>query len=193
MIALAKDALAGLFSSPAQPKTFALIAEFTTPGELYHACEKVRDAGYTRWDAHTPFPVHGLEKAMGLKPSPLPFIVFIGAMTGAAGGFVLQKWVSGSAYKLVISGKPLFSWPAFIPITFELGVICGALSALLGMFALNQLPRLHHPLFNSKRFERASDDRFFISIESADPKFDLDGTRKFLEGLHPAAVESVED
>ena len=194
MIGLAKDALSGfLAGSSATPKTFALLAEFSTPGELYRACEKIRDAGYTKWDAHTPFPVHGLDKAMGLKASPLPLIVFAGAMAGASGGFLLQKWVAGSAYKLVISGKPFFSWPAFIPITFELGVICAALSALLGMFALNELPRLHHPLFSSKRFERASDDRFFITIEAADPKFDLEATRNFLDGLHPNAVETVED
>jgi len=194
MIALAKDALAGLLAgSSAEPKTYGLLAEFTTPGELYHACEAIRDAGFTKWDAHTPFPIHGLEKAMGLKASPLPLIVFAGAMTGAAGGFLLQAWVAGSAYRLVISGKPFFSWPAFIPITFELGVISAALSALLGMFALNELPRLHHPIFNSKRFERASDDRFFITIEASDPKFSLDATRELLEGLHPQAVETVED
>ena len=194
MIALAKDALSGLLAgSSAQPKTFALLAEFKTPGELYRACEKIRDAGYTKWDAHTPFAVHGLDKAMGIKPSPLPFIVLGGALTGASGGFLLQWWVASSAYRLVISGKPFFSWPAFIPITFELGVLFGALSAIIGMFALNELPRLHHPLFNSKRFERASDDRFFIAIEATDPKFDIDATRKFLEGLHPQAVETVED
>ena len=194
MISLAKDALADFFSGPrARTRSYGLLAEFATTADLYHACEKIRDAGYTRWDAHSPFPVHGLEKAMGLRPSPLPFIVFVGAMVGAGGGFYLQKCVSEDAYRLVISGKPFFSWPAFIPITFELGVLCGALSAILGMFALNQLPRLHHPLFSSKRFDRASNDRFFVSIEAADPKFDAQATRTFLEGLHAAAVEDVED
>jgi hypothetical protein len=194
MIGLAKDALADFLSARGQrARSYGLLAEFKTTAELYHACEKVRDAGYTRWDAHTPFPVHGLDKAMGLRPSPLPFIVFIGAMIGAGGGFYMQKWVSEDAYKLVISGKPFFSWPAFIPVTFELGVLFGALSALLGMLALNQLPRLHHPLFASKRFERASDDRFFVSIESADPKYDAEATKTFLEGLHATAVEVVED
>ena len=194
MIGLAKDALADLLAgSGRRVRSFGLLAEFATTHDLYHACEKIRDAGYTRWDAHTPFPVHGLEKAMGLRPSPLPFIVFAGAMAGAGGGFYLQKWISSDAYRLVISGKPFFSWPAFIPITFELGVLCGALSALLGMFAINQLPRLHHPLFGSKRFDRASDDRFFVSIEAVDPKFDAHATKAFLEGLHPTAVEVVED
>ncbi len=98
---------------------YGILAEFATPADLYHACERVRDAGFTRWDAHTPFPVHGLDKAMGLRRSPLPWIVLVMALTGAALGFGLQWWVHASAYPLVISGKPYFSWPAFIPITFE--------------------------------------------------------------------------
>jgi hypothetical protein len=193
MIAPAKDALRDVLGMRGQPGPYGLLAEFATAKDLYHACESIRDAGYTRWDAHSPFAVHGLEKAMGLKPSPLPFIVFIGGMAGAGGGFYLQKWVAGSAYRLVISGKPLFSWPAFIPITFEAGVLCGSLAALLGMLAVNQLPRLHHPLFASKRFDRASDDRFFVSIEASDPKFDARATKALLESLHPTAVEVVED
>ena len=192
MIGLAKDGLRDL-AGPRERTTFALLARFETTADLAHACEAVRDEGYTRWDAHSPFPIHGLDKAMGLAPSPLPYIVFVGAMVGAGGGFYLQKWVAGDAYRLIISGKPFFSWPAFIPITFELGVLCGALSALLGMFALNQLPRLHHPLFASKTFERVADDGFFISIEAVDPKFDLGGTRKLLERLKAASVEVVED
>jgi hypothetical protein len=129
----------------------------------------VRDAGFTRWDSHVPFPVHGLDRAMGVGPSRVPWIVLVMGLSGAAGGFLLQAWVSVGAYPLVISGKPLLSWPAVIPITFELGVLCGALGALLGMLALNQLPQLYSSLFRSRRFEKVTDDSFFISIEAADP------------------------
>ena len=191
MISLVKETLADMFGSSGA-QSYGLLAEFKTPRDLYHACEKIRDAGYSRWDAHSPFPIHGLERAMGLATSPLPFIVFGGAMVGAASAFYLQTWIAGTASRLVISGKPFFSWPAFIPITFEVGVLFGALSALIGMLAINELPRLHHSLFNSARFERASNDRFYVSIEARDPLFDAEKTRSFLQDLHPEAVEMVE-
>lgn len=171
---------------------FGLVAEFTSPGALYEACEGVRDAGYTRWDAHTPFPIHGLDRAMGLKPSRLPWIVILLAMGGAATAVALQGWVSTMAYPLVISGKPFFSWPAFVPVTFELAVLGGALGAVFGMFGLNQLPTLHHPLFGKESFERASDDGFFVSIESWDPKFDGNQTADLLRRLGAVRVEMVE-
>ncbi|PYQ64127.1 MAG: DUF3341 domain-containing protein [Acidobacteria bacterium] len=172
-------------------EVFGALAEFATPAELYHACEGVRDAGYTRWDAHTPFPIHGLERAMGLRASRLPWVVLVTAVLGAVSGIGLQGWVSTIAYPLVISGKPFFSWPAFIPITFELGVLGGAFGAVLGMLAFNQLPTLHHPLFASQRFERASDDGFFISIESWDPRFDAGRTVDLLRRLGAQEVELV--
>lgn len=171
---------------------YGIVAEFATVADLYHACERVRDEGFTRWDAHTPFPVHGLDKAMGLRRSPLPWIVLVLGLAGAAGGFILQWWVHASAYPLVISGKPYFSWPAFIPITFELGVLFAALGAVFGMLALNRLPMHHHPLFRSKMFEQATDDRFFISIESWDPRFDQSATGTLLESLGARSVELVE-
>jgi hypothetical protein len=171
---------------------YGILAEFATPAALYHACERVRDAGFTRWDAHTPFPVHGLSKAMGLRRSTLPWIVLVMALTGAAAGFVLQWWVHTSAYPLVISGKPFFTWPAFIPVTFEVSVLFGALGAVFGMLALNRLPMHHHPLFQSKVFERASDDTFFISIESWDPRFDPSGTATLLKSLGARNVELLE-
>jgi hypothetical protein len=171
---------------------YGVLAEFATPGELYHACERVRDAGFTRWDAHTPFPVHSLSKAMGLRRSTLPWIVLVMALTGAALGFILQWWVHTTAYPLVISGKPFFTWPAFIPITFEVSVLFGALGAVFGMFGLNKLPMHHHPLFKSKVFERASDDTFFISIESWDPRFDPSGTATLLKSLGARSVELLE-
>ena len=174
-------------------KLYGALAEFTNPAELYHACEKVRDAGFKAWDAHTPYPVHGLETAMGLERSLVPYIVFAAGMTGAVTGFSMQAWVSVVASPLVISAKPLLSWQAFIPVTFELGILFGALGALIGMLALNKLPQHYHSLFHSKRFESFSDDRFFISIEARDPKFDEAETVSFLEGLGSSHVELVED
>jgi hypothetical protein len=170
---------------------FGVLAEFASPTALYHACEEVRDAGFTRWDAHTPFPIHGLDRAMGLRASPVPWISLVLALGGAVTAIGLQGWVSTLAYPLVISGKPFFSWPAFIPITFELAVLGGALGAVFGMFGLNQLPTLYHPLFNSERFDRASDDGFFLSIESWDPKFDPQSTSDLLRRLGASHVELV--
>jgi Protein of unknown function (DUF3341) len=171
---------------------YGLLAEFATPADLYHACERVRDAGFTRWDAHTPFPVHGLAGAMGLRRSPLPWIVLGMGLLGAALAFLLQWWVHASAYPLVISGKPYFAWPAYVPITFEVAVLFGALGAVFGMLGLNQLPMHHHPLFRSRVFERVTDDAFFISIESWDPRFDQSATRTLLESLGARSVEVLE-
>ena len=171
---------------------YGILAEFATPADLYHACERMRDAGFTRWDAHTPFPVHGLEGAMGIRRSPLPWIVLGMGLLGAALGFALQWWVHASAYPLVISGKPFFAWPAFIPITFEVAILFAALGAVFGMLGLNRLPMHHHPLFGSKVFERVTDDAFFISIESWDPRFDASATRKLLESLGAQNVEILE-
>jgi hypothetical protein len=171
---------------------YGILAEFATPADLYHACERVRDAGFTRWDAHSPFPVHGLAGAMGLRRSTLPWIVLVMGLMGAALGFLLQWWVHSIAYPLVISGKPYVAWPAYIPITFEVGVLFGALGAVFGMLGLNRLPMHHHPLFRSRVFERVTDDAFFISIESWDPRFDPTGTAKLLESLGARSVELLE-
>jgi hypothetical protein len=171
---------------------YGILAEFATPADLYRACERVRDEGFTKWDAHTPFPVHGLERAMGVRRSPLPWIVLAMGLTGAVLGFGLQWWVHAVAYPLVISGKPLFSWPAFIPITFEVAILFASLGAVFGMLGLNRLPMHHHPLFESKLFERATDDAFFISIESWDPRFDPSTTGKLLKSLGARSVELLE-
>lgn len=174
-------------------RSFGLLARFEDAPAIYAACEKVRDAGYTKWDSHTPFPVHGLDRAMGLKASRLPWIVLTTGLSGAAGGMLLQYWVSVHAYALVISGKPLFSWPAFVPVTFELGVLFGALGAVFGMFALNRLPMLHHPLFASRSFAASTDDGFFISIESWDPKYDETATAALLREAGAIEVEVVDN
>ena len=178
---------------PALPpgETYGLLAQFTSPKDLYHACEKVRDAGFTRWDAHTPFPVHGLDEAMGLGRSRLPFVTLICGLSGAIGGFTLQLWANGLAYPILVSGKPVFNWQPYMPVTFELGVLLAAISTVVGMLAFNQLPMLFHPLFGSRTFERVTDDGFFISIESWDPKFNPIETERMLSGLGATRVELV--
>jgi hypothetical protein len=167
------------------------LAEFATPAGLLSASRGLREAGYRHWDAHTPFPVHGLERAMGLKRSMVPLFVLVLGLGGAAGGMLLQWWVSTTAYPLVISGKPFFSWPAFVPIMFECGVLGGALGAIFGFLALARLPRHHHPLFESATFERASDDRFYLSVEARDGKFDRRATLALLAELGASRVELV--
>jgi hypothetical protein len=176
-----------------RPRTFGLLAEYETATDLYHACERVRDAGYAAWDAHTPFPVHNLDKAMGLRRSIVPFIVAVMGFSGAGLGFLMQYWMSAVDYPLIISAKPFNSYPAWVPVTFELGILLGSFGAVFGMLGLNKLPQYYHSVFNSSRFHRFSDDRFFISIEARDPKYDLERTRKLLETTGAVSVEEVED
>ena len=179
--------------TPSLPRgdVFGLLAEFASPADLYHACEKIRDAGYKRWDAHSPFPVHGLDHAMGLTRSRLPYVTLGFGLTGACTGFTLQLWANGIAYPILISGKPIFNWQPYMPITFELGVLFAAISTVIGMLAFNQLPMHFHPLFGAKSFERVSDDGFFISIESWDPKFNSIETERFLNEIGAKRVELV--
>lgn len=169
------------------------LAEYDTPGACMHAAEKLRDAGYKEFDAHTPFPVHGMDAAMGLPDSKLGLIVFPVGITGTTLGFLMMWWMNGVDYPLVIGGKPPFAIPSMIPIMFELTVLLSAFAAVFGMFHLNRLPRHHHPIFNSDRFARMTDDKFFISVESTDAKFDLERTKKLLEGTHPTHIELVKD
>jgi hypothetical protein len=172
-------------------KDYGVLGEFDSPRSLYRACTMVRDAGFTRWDAHTPFPIHGLERAMGLRQSRLGWVVLVMGLGGAAGAMVLQWWIATLASPMVISGKPFFSWQAFVPVTFEVGILGAAMGAIFGMFAFNQLPMLYHPLFNSERFKRVTNDRFFISIEAWDPRFDRDQNRKFLKDLGATSTEVI--
>jgi Alternative complex III, ActD subunit len=173
---------------------YGVVAEFPTPHELIHAVEKTREAGYRRIEAYTPFPVEGLAEALALKRNNVPLITLIGGLTGGLGGFFFQYWVSVIAYPVNIGGRPLNSWPAFIPVTFELTVLGAALSAVFGMLALNGLPRPHHPLFNVKRFvKHATSDRFYLCIEARDPKFSLADSARFLHELKATHVSEVED
>ena len=174
--------------------TYGVVAEFETAEQLIQAAEKTRLAGYQFFEAYTPFPVEGLPEAIGLKRNAVPLITLVGGLLGGLGGFFFQLWVSASAYPLNIGGRSLNSWPAFIPVTFELTVLGASLSAVFGMLALNGLPRPHHPLFNVDRFQkRASVDRFFLCIEARDPKFSVSGVTRFLQGLKATNVSEVED
>jgi hypothetical protein len=170
---------------------YGLVAEFDSPRALVGAAEKARDAGYKRMDAYTPFPVEELTEALGQRPTMLPFVVLLGGVIGGVGGYLLQYLTMAYTYPLNVGGRPLHSWPAFIPVTFECTVLGAALAAVLGMLAMNGLPMPYHPLFHVERFARASRDRFFLCIRAADPQFDLARTRQFLEGLGPREVTEV--
>ena len=167
------------------------MAEFGDPNSLMRAAERVREQGYTRVDAFSPFPIEGLSEAIGFRHSRLPMIVLGGGVIGAVGGFLMQWYAWVVSYPMNIGGKPPNSWPAFIPITFETTVLVAALSAVFGMLALNGLPEPYHPVFNVPRFALASRDRFFLCVESRDPKFDAKETRRFLESLEPGEVSDV--
>ena len=171
--------------------TYGLMAEFDDPNELVNATRQARTRGYRKMDAYSPLPIEELHEALGAHHTRLPLIVLIGGIVGCLGGYGLQYWAAAVAYPLNIGGKPLHSWPAFIPVTFECTILVAALSAVFGMLALNGLPQPYHPVFNVPRFALASRNRFFLCIEATDPKFDLHDTRTFLESLNPREVTAV--
>ncbi|NJK89641.1 MAG: DUF3341 domain-containing protein [Myxococcales bacterium] len=174
-------------------KLYGALAEFESASAIYHACEKVRDAQFSKWDAFSPFPIHGIDHAMGNRRSILPYFVFVMGISGACLAMLLQWWTSAVDYPVIIAAKPYFSWQAFIPVTFEVMVLFSAGTAVLAMLFLNRLPRWHHPLMKVERFARVTDDRFFIAIESTDPKFNAETTPAFLRSLGASHVEIVED
>jgi len=174
------------------PLVHGLMAEFHSPTELVAAAREATEAGYTWYDCYTPFPIEELHDVMPHRRNWLPMLVLLGGLLGGLGGFTLCYWTSVIAYPLNVAGKPLNSWPAFIPVTFECTVLAAALTAVFGMLLLNGFPRPYHPVFNVARFALASRDRFFLCIESRDPQFDLDATWSFLSHLHPKQVSQVE-
>ena len=167
------------------------MAEFDDPSALVAAARRTHAAGYRRFDAYTPFPIEELHEAIHARRAAVPLIVLLGGIVGGLSGFGLQDWVSAFAEPLNIGGRPYHSWPAFIPITFEMTVLFATLAGVIGMLALNRLPRPYHPVFNAPRFELATRDRFFLCIESADEKFDHAATWSFLQSLNPADVAEV--
>ena len=171
---------------------YGLLAEFETAEQLLDATQQAYGAGYREMDAYSPIPIEALGDALGFKKTRVPLVVLCGGIFGGTGGFMLQYYLSVIAYPINIGGRPLNSWPAFIPATFELTILCAALAAVLGMLALNGLPQPYHPLFNVERFSLASQDRFFLCIEAKDKKFDLGQTRTFLQTLHPLEITEVE-
>ena len=177
-------------STPAR-RLYGLMAEFHEPGDVVAAARAVRAEGYRRVDGYSPFPIEELGEALGFHRSWLPPLVLLGGILGGIGGYVLQYWASVLEYPMNIGGKPYHSWPAFIPPTFETTILLAALTAVLGMLALNGLPEPYHPVFNVPSFALASRDRFFICIEATDPKFDETRTRAFLQTLGPSAISEV--
>jgi hypothetical protein len=172
---------------------YGLLAEFATPGGLLEAARTVRDAGYKRWDCYSPFPVHGLDRAMGMRDTRLPWLVLGGGLTGASVAILMQWWMNAVDYPLIVAGKPFFSLPANIPVAFELTVLLSAITAFAGMFLFNELPQFFHPTFRSERFRRATTDRFFIAIEASDPRFEIERTEALLRSLGSTHVEWLED
>ncbi len=172
---------------------FGVLAEFDNPADLMDAASATKKAGYKKFDTYTPFPIHGMDDAMGLKPSKLGWIVLIHGIIGLLGGIALQVWSMDISYPMIISGKPTINLPAFIPVTFALVILLSSFGVFMGMFFLNKLPRFHNPIFHSDRFEKASDDGFFLCIEAKDPLFSESKTTEFLKKAGATYTETIPD
>jgi hypothetical protein len=170
---------------------YGLMAEFDTPESVIHAARKTYEAGYKKIDAYSPFPIEALSEAVGFHHNFVPLVVLIGGILGGFSGFALQYWIHVINYPVVVAGRPLNSWPAFIVVTFEMTILFAGISAVFGMLALNGLPMPYHPVFNVPRFAFASKDRFFLIIFSSDPKYNAVDTRRFLEGFSPRSISEV--
>src|SRR6188768_3449688 len=173
------------------PELHGILAEYDTPDQLVSAAKKVRDAGFEKWDTYSPFPVHGIDAAMGIKMTILPWLTLAAGITGLITAITMQWWMNAYDYPWLISGKPIWSIPANVPIMFELTVLFSAITTLVGMLMLNGLPHPSHPLDLVRRFARSTDDKFFLLIQAADPKFDEQDTRELIAATHPVATEDV--
>lgn len=180
-------------ASASERELYGLLAEYESGEVLLEAAREVRDAGHTRWDCYTPYPVHGLDRAMGLRDTRLPWVVLIGGVVGCGVAILMQWWMNAVDYPLIIGGKPFFSLPANIPVAFEMTILFAAVATIGGLLLMIGLPRFHHPVFSSNRFRRVTTDGFFVEIEAADPRFDLQHTERFLESLGCARVERLGD
>ena len=179
-------------SKPKKDLVYGVAAEFSTTDAILAAAEKVREAGYTHTDGFSSIPVHGLTDALGIRRSRIAGIVLIGGTIGLCAGIALQYWVSVIAYPHIVAGKPLFSWPNFVPVIFECTILGAALSAVFGMLALNKLPQPHHPMFSLAGFEKATTDKFFLCVQSTDPKFSREETVQFFNTLGADNVSEVQ-
>lgn len=175
----------------AKPHYYGVAAEFESPDDLMTAVRRTREAGYSRMDAYTPFPIHGLTDEMHFRDERVPIFMFLGGLIGGISGFFLQTYTNAWDYPFNVGGKPLIGYPAWVPITFECTILFSALTGVLSMIILNGLPKPYDPMFNIASFARASQDRFFLCIEACDPNFNVEEVTKFLEGLGPASVEAV--
>lgn len=184
-------------------KPYAVLAEFEDVASVTQAARRVREEGFAQWDVHSPMPIHGINVPMGLRPTILPWITLVHGVIGLLVGLLMVWWINAKTvsgvptpfqgYEYLVSGKPLFSLPANIPILFEMTVLFAAIGTLLGLLGLNKLPMLHNPLFKSERFRRVTDDRFFLVIQADDPKYQADTTRELLDSLGATAVEVIND
>lgn len=174
-------------------KSYGIVAEFETAADVLHAAERVRDTGFRQWDVYTPFPIHGMDRAMGMRNSKVGWFSFIGGVSGYSLGMLMIWWMNAHDYPLVVGGKPLFSPFSAFPPSYELTILLGAFGALFGMLFLNRLPRLYHPLLKNRRFALATHDRFFVVIETSDPKYSETETRQLLESLGSKHIEVVEE
>ena len=177
-----------------RPHIYGVVGEFESPRKLIQAADKAREAGYKNMDAYAPFPIEGLSEALGLKRTLVPLVTLIGGLLGGLGAFGFQYWVCVISYAQNIGGRSLNSWPAFIPVTFEMTVLGASLFAVFGMLAMNKLPQPHHPLFNVDRFQKhASADSFFLCLQADDPKFSVPEASRFLREINAQHISEVED
>ncbi|MBW7929236.1 MAG: DUF3341 domain-containing protein [Fimbriimonadaceae bacterium] len=176
-----------------QPRLHGILAEFDDPDDLLEAAERTHAAGYTRVEAYTPFPVHGLSEAIGFKEAKVPWLIFVCGVIGAFAGLGLQYYTAVIDYPMNVGGRPNFSWPSFFPVTFECTILFAAFGAVFGMLGMNGMPRPHHPIFGGKNFELASQNKFFLCVESDDPQFDPSRVSEFLRGLGAQHVSEVEN
>ncbi len=179
--------------APEHIELIALMAEFDSVDAVFAAAQRVRAEGFLRWDVHSPFPIHGIDAVMGVRPTILPWLVLGAGLFGLAGGIALQWYCNAHDYQYLISGKPIWSLPANIPVAFETTVLCAALTAVFGMLALNRLPQLYNPLFKSARFRRVTNDRFFVVIDTSDPEFVESKATAMFRELGAVSIERIED